>query len=225
MGLDAFAVNSAPVKIRNHIITASNDPLVPVGFDCSKIEETGHRQAGELPGRSDHDRLRSRRDSRFFLCGRLLSTHRPRRQKITRAAVWRRGRQPDHRHPETSPNITQSETFTSVNPDNPQQVVVAYNDSRGRNASPINISGASVSTDGGATFAPASPTAVAVGQSPFSGTEGDPVVLYNKPSQTWFTVWLDDRPAAVRVSAGTSPPLPRTRLAGPISVFIQRRWQ
>ena len=29
------------------------------------------------------------------------------------------------------------------------------------------------------------------GQSPFSGTEGDPVVLYHKPSTTWVTVWLD----------------------------------
>src|SRR6266545_5579144 len=41
VALDAYAANSAPVKIRNHIITASNDPLVPVGFDCSKIEELG----------------------------------------------------------------------------------------------------------------------------------------------------------------------------------------
>ena len=41
VALDAFAANSAPVKIRNHIITASNDPLVPVGFDCTKIEELG----------------------------------------------------------------------------------------------------------------------------------------------------------------------------------------
>src|SRR5258707_8083607 len=41
VGLDAFAANSAPVKIRNHIVTASNDPLVPVGFDCTKIEELG----------------------------------------------------------------------------------------------------------------------------------------------------------------------------------------
>ena len=32
---------------------------------------------------------------------------------------------------ETSPNITQSETFTTANPDNPDQIVVAYNDSRG----------------------------------------------------------------------------------------------
>ena len=68
------------------------------------------------------------------------------------------------------------------------QVVVAYNDSRGRNASPINISGASVSTDGGATF---TRVTTASGQSPFAGTEGDPVVLYNRANSTWFTVWLD----------------------------------
>ena len=41
LGLDAFAANSAPVKIKNHIITASNDPLVPVGFDCTKIRQLG----------------------------------------------------------------------------------------------------------------------------------------------------------------------------------------
>ena len=92
-------------------------------------------------------------------------------------------------HPESSPNITQSETFTTVNPDNPQQIVVAYNDSRGRNVTPINISGASVSTDGGATFDRL--TRSSTGQSPFAGTEGDPVVLYHKPSQGWITVWLD----------------------------------
>ena len=34
---------------------------------------------------------------------------------------------------ETSPNITQSETYTTANPDDPTQVVVAFNDSRGRN--------------------------------------------------------------------------------------------
>ena len=89
---------------------------------------------------------------------------------------------------ETSPNITQSETFTWANPDNPQQVVVAYNDSRGRNQNPINISGASVSTDGGATF---TRVTTAAGQSPFAGTLGDPVVLYNRANSTWFTVWLD----------------------------------
>ena len=81
---------------------------------------------------------------------------------------------------ETSPNITQSETFTWANPDNPNQIVVAYNDSRGRNASPINISGASVSTDGGATF---TRLTTGSGQSPFANTLGDPVILYNQPNR------------------------------------------
>ena len=89
---------------------------------------------------------------------------------------------------ETSPNVTQSETATASNPDNPNQIVVAYNDSRGRNATPINISGASVSTNGGATF---TRLTAANGQSPFSNTVGDPVILYNRPTGTWFTVWLD----------------------------------
>src|SRR5438046_1197028 len=79
---------------------------------------------------------------------------------------------------ETFPNVTQSETFTTANPDNPDQIVVAYNDSRGLNANPINISGASVSTDGGNTF---TRLTRATGQSPFDNTFGDPVILYNKP--------------------------------------------
>jgi len=89
---------------------------------------------------------------------------------------------------ESNPNITQSETFTASNPDNPNQIVVAYNDSRGRNVSPINISGASVSTDGGSTFVRLTS---ANGQSPFSNTVGDPVILYNRPTGMWFTIWLD----------------------------------
>ena len=89
---------------------------------------------------------------------------------------------------ETSPNITQSETFTTANPDDPNEIVVAYNDSRGVNAGPLVISSVSVSTDGGTTF---TRVTNASGQSPFPNTFGDPVILYNKPTQTWFTVWLD----------------------------------
>ena len=89
---------------------------------------------------------------------------------------------------ETSPHITQSETFVSANPDNPNEIVVAYNDSRNVTANPINISSASVSTDGGTTFTRLTKTN---GQSPFSNTLGDPVVLYNSASGTWFTVWID----------------------------------
>src|SRR6266567_510034 len=89
---------------------------------------------------------------------------------------------------ETFPNVTQSETFSWANPDNPNQIVVAYNDSRSRPFSGWNISGASVSNDGGSTFTRLTASS---GRSPFDGTLGDPVVLYNKQSGTWFTVWLD----------------------------------
>src|SRR5215472_11697525 len=87
---------------------------------------------------------------------------------------------------ETFPNTTQSETFVTANPDNPNQVCVAFNDSRG--ASFNNFSGISCSTDGGATF---TRVTTAAGRSPFDNTFGDPVVLYNSPTGTWFTVWLD----------------------------------
>jgi hypothetical protein len=89
---------------------------------------------------------------------------------------------------DTGTHTTQSETFVAANPDNPQEIVVAYNDSRNVSSNPINISSASVSTDGGNTFTRLTKTN---GQSPFSNTLGDPVVLYNRPTGTWFTVWLD----------------------------------
>src|SRR5690242_17911845 len=52
--------------------------------------------------------------------------------------------------PETGTHITQSETFVAANPDNPNEIVVAFNDSR--SAASSNFSGASVSTDGGNTY-------------------------------------------------------------------------
>src|SRR5712671_5311168 len=87
---------------------------------------------------------------------------------------------------ETPPHIIQSETFSTANPDNPNQICVAFNDSRG--AAVNQFSGVSCSTDGGLTF---TRITNASGQGPFANTFGDPVILYNKPTQTWFTVWLD----------------------------------
>jgi hypothetical protein len=89
---------------------------------------------------------------------------------------------------DTGQHITQSETFSWRNPDNPEEIVVAYNDSRGVFANPINISGASVSTDGGTTF---TRLTRANGQSPFQNTFGDPVALYNSATGTWFAIFLD----------------------------------
>src|SRR5262252_813634 len=196
LALDAFAVNGAPVKIRNHIITASNDPLVPVGFDCSKIEELGINKMENF--RAGAIMIACAADSTSTYAGVNAFFQRV-GQGVRKLLVplYGAGDVDVINHPETSPNIVQSETYTQANPDNPQQIVIAFNDSRGRNASPINISGASVSTDGGATFDRLTCTAiqngcVAIGQGPFSNTTGDPVVLYNKPSQTWFTVWIGD---------------------------------
>src|SRR5882724_10432180 len=188
VGLGAFSATAAPVKIKNHIITASNDPLVPVGFDCSKIQELGIDKQENF-----------RAGAIMIACGAVEGgwgsssggTLLQRIGKAVKKLLAPLNGAADVNlitGAETSPNITQSETYTTVNPDNPQQIVVAYNDSRGRNANPINISGASASTDGGATF---TRLTKANGQSPFDGTEGDPVILYNKPSGTWFTVWLD----------------------------------
>src|SRR4051812_1623134 len=128
LALDAFAANSAPVKIRNHIITASNDPLVPVGFDCTKIEELGidkqeNFRAGAIMMACAADGASSYSPVAFF-------------QRITQAVkkllvpLYGAGDVNLITGTETSPNVTQSETFTWANPDNPQQVCVAYNDSR-----------------------------------------------------------------------------------------------
>src|SRR5438445_9094097 len=183
--LSATAQSVLKAMPKGKIITTSTDPLVPVGFDCSKIEELGINKQENF--RAGAIMIACAADGGSGPMGGFF-------QRVTQGVkrillpLYGAGDVNLINHPETSPNITQSETFTTVNPDNPQQIVVAYNDSRGRNAIPINISGASVSTDGGATF---DRLTLANGQGPFAGTEGDPVILYNKPSQTWFTVWLD----------------------------------
>src|SRR6266487_3801566 len=178
---------------RGKIITQSTDPLVPVGFDCSTIHEKGIDKqenfragaimiaCGEAPGVSTST-------STLGPVGRLI------KQLLTPLAYG--AADVDLvTGTETSPNVVQSETYTAANPDNPNQIVVTYNDSRGRNANPINISGASVSTDGGTTFTRVTcannTPPCQVGQSPFSNTLGDPVTLYNRPTGTWFATYLD----------------------------------
>src|SRR6266513_2778985 len=161
------------------------NPLVPPGFDCSKIRPLGINKQENM-----------RAGAIMIFCGQAKGgsasgSHRAFSHVVhsLMSPVAFGGTDVDLiTGTESSPNITQSETFTTANPDDPTQVMVAYNDSRGRNFAPINISGASISTDGGTTF---TRLTKANGQSPFDNTFGDPVVLYNKASQTWFTVWLD----------------------------------
>ena len=198
VALAQFGVFSAAAQgiiqamTKGKIITQSSDPLVPVGFDCSTIHEKGidkqeNFRAGAIMIACGEEPGVSTSTSTLGPAGRLI-------KNLLAPLAYGAADVDLVTGTETSPNIMQSETFTTANPDNPNQIVVAFNDSRGRNASPINISGASASTDGGATFTRITCATIApcqTGQSPFAGTLGDPVILYNRPTGTWFTVWLD----------------------------------
>lgn len=107
---------------------------------------------------------------------------------------------------ENFPAVTQSETYTSANPDNPNEIVVAYNDSSG---APNNYSGASVSTDGGLTFTRLTPNPFAAAGTNF----GDPIAFTTSHPHPG-TPSGSTRRAAALAWAGTAPPIPRTRLAG-----------
>ncbi len=179
----ANAGNTAQAQQKNNAATRTAHPLVPAMFDCSQIPSLGvnmqeNFRAGAMMiycGQAQGGSPDAEGESLSFaeeLLAPLLGTADV--DLITGT--------------DSGTHITQSETFTAANPDNPNEIVVAYNDSRGVFANPINISGASVSTDGGNTFTRLTRTN---GQSPFSNTFGDPVVLYNRPTATWFTVWLD----------------------------------
>jgi len=163
-------------------------PLIPPMFDCSKIRQFGidrmeNFRAGAI---MIHCGLAKGGDPETGLANSSAFSKLVR--NLTAPLVYGSTDVDLVTGTETSPNITQSETFSTANPDDPNEIVVAYNDSRGLNASPLVISTVSVSTDGGTTF---TRVTNASGQSPFPNTFGDPVALYNKPTQTWFTVWLD----------------------------------
>ena len=180
--------NVVPSQQKYKVTTKSQyiTPLVPPGFDCSKIRQLGI------------DKMENFRAGAIMIfCGQAKGGGEPdesgassafsRLVKNLTAPLAFGGTDVDLvTGTETPPHIIQSETFTGANPDTPDQVLAAYNDSRC--AASSNFSGLSVSNDGGLTF-----TRVTNGSgcSPFANTFGDPVVLYNKPSGTWFTVWLD----------------------------------
>jgi Dockerin type I domain len=192
LALLGFGVAQAQQK--PHIITKSTDPLVPAGFDCSRIHELGIDK-----------QMNFRAGAIMIACGQAqgggTSATSPSsplgaltqfiRELFSPLAYG--GTDVDLiTGTETYPAVNQSTTFSWGNPDNPDQIVVAFNDSRNAALSPPNYSGASVSTDGGLTFTRLTD---GTGQSPFHNPNGanygDPVLLYNKPTGTWFTVWID----------------------------------
>src|SRR5438552_158594 len=183
LALAGFGAFSAQAQQKARIITDSTNPLVPAGFDCSQIHALGI-------DRQDNLRAGAIRIACGEAQGGSASNFSELMQQALAATPLAYGGADINliTGADTGSHITQSETFSWRNPDNPNEIVVAYNDSRGVFANPINISGASVSTDGGTTF---TRLTAGNGQSPFQNTLGDPVALFNKPSQTWFAIFLD----------------------------------
>ena len=181
LALLGFGGFSAQAQEENEITAKSISALVPPGFDCSKIRELGI------------DRQENFRSGAIMIfCheaegGSASPSDEPSQiiQKVL-GPLFGNADVDLVTGTETAPHIIQSETYTSANPDNPLQVIVAYNDSRCAGSS--NFSAVSVSNDGGLTF---TRVTTAGGCSPFTNTFGDPVILYNKPTATWFTTWID----------------------------------
>src|SRR6266705_3050582 len=183
IGLGTFSgltASSAQAQQNHKII---NVPGLPPGFDCSQIRALGI-------DRQDNLRAGAIRIACGEAQGGSASNFAELMQQLLAATPLAYGGADFNliTGTDSGSHITQSETFSWRNPNNPNELVVPYNDSRGVFANPINISGASVSTDGGTTF---TRLTKANGQSPFSNTFGDPVALYNSATGTWFAIYLD----------------------------------
>ena len=196
LGFGTFAVSAANMKqpAQSYITANSIDPLVPSGFDCSKIHELGIDKQVNL-----------RAGAIMIFCGEAqggsaspTGTFSRLGQKLLQPSAYGGPDVDLITGTETYPNITQSSTFTAGNPDNPLQIVVTYNDSRG---TPPNVgAGVSVSTDGGNTF-----TRLTLnGQSPFPNC-GSPIIVYNRPSQTWFIACNDEGCGGIGGYKSTTP--------------------
>jgi hypothetical protein len=180
IGLGTFSgltASSAQAQQNHKIINVQG---LPPGFDCATIQEKGiDRQENLLAG------------SIMIACGeaqggspvsfgafsQLVHT-------VTAPLAYGGADVDLITGADTFSHVTQSETYTLANPDNPNQIVVTYNDSRTASA---NYSGASYSSDGGTTFTRLNPNPFSSGH----GTNfGDPVTLYNKPTNTFFAVFI-----------------------------------
>src|SRR5437762_9053382 len=159
-----LTANSAKAQQTHKIINIKG---LPPGFDCATIHEKGI------------DRMEGFRAGLIMIaCGEAtggVGTHGNAlvklAQKLLPAPLAYGATDVDLvTGTETSPHIIQSETYSTANPDNPDEICVAFNDSRC--AASNNFSSVSVSTDGGLTF---NRLTNGSGCSPFATTFGDPV--------------------------------------------------
>ncbi len=180
IGLGTFSgltASSAQAQQNHKII---NVPGLPPGFDCATIHENGIDKQENF-----------RAGAIMIACGEAqgglalpYGAFSQLLHQVTAPLAYGGADVDLITGAESFPHVTQSETYTLANPDNPNQIVVTYNDSRTASA---NYSGASYSSDGGTTFTRLNPNPFSSGH----GTNfGDPVTLYNKPTGGFFAVFL-----------------------------------
>src|SRR4029077_9349653 len=117
LALAGFGVAQAQQK--NNIITNSSDPLVPNGFDCSRIRELGidkqeNFRAGAIMIACGRTKVHSAASPIAALARSIKKLWSPLVYGTTDVDLVT--------GTESFPNVTQSETFTTANPDNPLQV-------------------------------------------------------------------------------------------------------
>ena len=131
----------APSPGKYKVVTQPGiSPLVPPMFDCSKIRQLGinrmeNFRAGAI---MIHCGLAKGGDPETGLANSSAFSKLVR--NLTAPLVYGSTDVDLVTGTESFPNVTQSETFSTANPDDPNEVVVAYNDSRGVNAGPLVIS-------------------------------------------------------------------------------------
>ena len=190
-----FGGFSAQAQAKNNAPAKSINSLVPAGVDCSQIRALGIDKQENLGA-----------GAIMIYCGEaqggapsLAVGYSDFVQKLLAPLAYGGADVDLVTGTDSITHPTQSETYTLANPDNPNQIVVTYNDSRTASA---NYSGASYSNDGGATFTRLNPSPFASGH----GTNfGDPVTLYNKPTGTFFGIFLATGCGGQGIGPGSPP--------------------
>jgi len=119
LALLGFGASSAQAQAKYRFVPASIDPLVPAGFDCAKIRELGINKQENL-----------RAGAIMIACGEAEGGSASPGgafsqivQELLQPSAYGTTDVDLITGVESNPNITQSETFTASNPDNPNQIL------------------------------------------------------------------------------------------------------
>ena len=116
-GADRLWQFSAQAQSKNNAATKSMDPLVPAGFDCAQIRALGIDMQENLRAGALMIFCGEAIGGSAYCCRRILGFA----QQLLAPLLG--GTDVDLiTGTETSPNITQSETFSTANPDNPNEI-------------------------------------------------------------------------------------------------------